>query len=66
MRSEGLDQFNRKQAGLLREVLGASEIAGLSGVARLLNEPADFLLQVILRSACFSAIGLLKIFFGDG
>jgi len=49
----------------LRKILGASEIAGLGGVARLLNEPPNFFLQVILRSACFSIVGLLKIFFGD-
>jgi hypothetical protein len=64
--SEGLDQFNGKEAGFLRKVLGTGEIASLGGIARLLNKPSNFFLQVILRSTCFSAVGLLKIFFGNG
>jgi len=44
--SERIDQFNREQAGLLCKVLCACPITVLAGVARLLQETADFLGEV--------------------
>jgi hypothetical protein len=64
-RLEGLHEFDGEQAGFLRQILRAGEIAGLDGFTRLLNEPADFFFQIILRRASLSAAGELEILFGD-
>jgi len=65
MRLEGFDKLNREEAGFLCKILGASEVAGSGGVARLLHESPDLFFEIFLGGAVSLAAGLLKISLGD-
>ena len=60
-----INELDRKQPRLLREILRAGPVAGFTRVVGLGQKAADFLYQIMLGRAELLVIYLLKIFFGD-